>query len=390
MKTKRLRSAQNKVDPEGPNLIDFISKMPDDVLVMILSCLPIKRAVITSSSFSGSFRLDSSCSQHIDEWIHFALDKKIEKLDLYLSHESRDRAGNYEFKLPSSNGIVGAMQMSFKKIFLYGVNLNEPTLNAILKNSPFLEKLSVCVSDLYAHIHVGGQGVNLKRLIINSCSGVESIVLYGFDLVSFLYSGSEIQLRLVDLPKLKELDIGEVNVGFENNVFSQISSCALYLEVLVLNIGSAKKGLNVNAILKLPKVKKLMLIIGAEEDDSLLEYTSIAQACLSLETFSISLHWCSLMKKRRKVRHVAAPHLHKHLKFLEIIGYYGRISDLELAVYVIDNAVALKKITIDPCCHASEGRLTREDFLKREQAARCSAKRQITPLLPPGVDLAIL
>lgn len=96
------------------------------------------------------------------------------------------------------------------------------------------------------------------------------------------------------------------------------------------------------------------------------------------------------MKKRRKVRHVAAPQLHEHLKFLEIIGYYGRISDLELAVYAIDNAVALKKIIIDPCCHAYDGDLTSEDMMKREQAARCSAKRQITPLLPPGVALAIL
>lgn len=50
-----------------------------------------------------------------------------------------------------------------------------------------------------------------------------------------------------------------------------------------------QKGLNVNAIPKLPKVKKLMLVMGAEEDDSLLEYTSIAQACPTLETFSISV-----------------------------------------------------------------------------------------------------
>lgn len=82
----------------------------------------------------------------------------------------------------------------------------------------------------------------MKHFIINSCSGFESISLYGFDLVSFIYCGSEIQLHLVDLPKLKELDIGEVSVGFENNVFTQISSTVLHLEVLILCLWSAKVG----------------------------------------------------------------------------------------------------------------------------------------------------
>lgn len=96
------------------------------------------------------------------------------------------------------------------------------------------------------------------------------------------------------------------------------------------------------------------------------------------------------MKSRRKVRHVTAPQVHEHLKLLEFSGYYGRISDLELAVYVIDNAVALTTIIINPSCGAFGEDLTMEDCLKREPAARSSAKRQLTPLLPPGVDLVIL
>ena len=39
---------------------------------------------------------------------------------------------------------------------------------------------------------------------------------------------------------------------------------------------------------------------------------------------------------------------HEHLKLLEIKGYYGRWSDLELVAYLIDNVVALKEILIDP------------------------------------------
>ncbi|GKF87306.1 hypothetical protein Tco_0258183, partial [Tanacetum coccineum] len=66
-----------------------------------------------------------------------------------------------------------------------------------------------------------------------------------------------------------------------------------------------------------------------------------------------------------------------------------QISDLELAVYVIDNAVALRKIVIDPVCAASRGNLTAEDFLKREQAAQCSAERQLRPILPRDNAVAL-
>ncbi|KAI3783516.1 hypothetical protein L1987_42600 [Smallanthus sonchifolius] len=391
-------------DHGRPNLTDFISRMPDDVLVMILSHIEGAKyinqvnGVINSYNnprvqvFQIRFDLDYSYSDDIDEWIQFALDKKVEKLELNLldnGYSIRDPAENYDFALPSPSAMVG-QTLSLKKLSLTGVNLNEPTLNRILKNSPHLRTLFMCRSELFPRIHVGGQDIKLKHLKMVDCSGFESISFYGFELVSFTYCGPEIEFHLTDLPKLKELDIGEVSLGLENNVFSQISSCALSLQVLILDMWSPKKGLNVNAIIKLPNVKKLMLVMGAEEDDSLLQFTSIAQACPSLETFSISLHWYAPMKRRRKVRHVAAPHLHEHLKVLEIIGYYGRISDLELAVYVIDNAVALQKIVIDPICHACDGDVTAQDFFKGVKAARSSARRQLTPTLPPGVHLAIL
>ncbi|KAI7726506.1 hypothetical protein M8C21_027165 [Ambrosia artemisiifolia] len=328
--------------------MDFISKIPDDVLVMILSLMPIKDAAVTSSlstrwrylwrnlirlNFDGTeildkmandevlcdlevnkyinqvsnvissynhskvhdfrvcFDLDDSASEEIDEWIEFALGKKVERLELdllYKNYGTRYSEENYEFRLPSSVSMVGEM-LSLKKLFLKCVNFIGPTLNEILMNSPHLEKLYLFGSDVFPSICFGGQGINLKHFKLVACSGFESISLYGFDLVSFIYQGPEIKLHLTDLPKLKELDIGEISVGLENNVFCQISSCALYLQVLELDMRSTKKGLDVNAILKFPNVKKLKLAIQSEGDDSLLEFTSIAQACPSLETFSISV-----------------------------------------------------------------------------------------------------
>ncbi|XP_076901860.1 F-box/FBD/LRR-repeat protein At5g56420-like [Bidens hawaiensis] len=276
----------------GDHLIDHISKMPDDVLVRILSRLSVKDAVVTDSlskrwrhlwrnlirlNFDGTetlnemandemicdlesakftkqvnnvisshnhpmiqlfrihFNLDCRYSECINEWIKFAIDKKVERMELNLldiSNYARNPAKNYNFMLPSLN----AVSLTLKMLVLCSVNLDEPTLNVILKNSPHLMTLTMLNSGLFPHIRVGGRDINLKKVRIVACFGIESISLYDFDLKSFLYHGEEIELHLTDLPKLKKVDIGQVSVGSENNVFRQISSCAPYLEVLILEV----------------------------------------------------------------------------------------------------------------------------------------------------------
>lgn len=39
---------------------------------------------------------------------------------------------------------------------------------------------------------------------------------------------------------------------------------------------------------------------------------------------------------------------HHNLKVVEIVGYRGRINAVEHVMYLIDNAIALEKIVIDP------------------------------------------
>ncbi|GJW56201.1 F-box domain containing protein, partial [Tanacetum coccineum] len=427
--------------------IDFISQMPDDILVMILCLLPMKDAMATGSLstrwsaiglmdvcvFRICFDLDESNFQNIDSWLRFALDKKVEKLYLNLincNHWERNPATSSEFPLPSLDGkmiyladwplsnMVVEMQ-SLKEVSLLSVNITEPNLLGLLKSSPSLERLYLYDSRMFTYINVGGRDINLKHFKLVDYFEIESMTLYDFDLISLTYIGLEIELILTDVPMVKELDIGLVSVGLENNVFGQISSCASSLQTLSLNLESPVEILNVYSIPKLPNLKLLRLtgpFLGeCKRDESLLEFTSIAKAYPRLETLVIALLWFSPVLMRIKVKH-AAPHRHEHLNLFKIDNAValrkiiidpvcaasrgnfilwdffkeGAFVDLELAVYVIDNAVALRKIVIDPVCAASRGNLTAEDFLKREQAAQCSAERQLRPILPRGVELVIL
>ncbi|KAI3783513.1 hypothetical protein L1987_42597 [Smallanthus sonchifolius] len=203
--------------------------------------------------------------------------------------------------------------------------------------------------------------------------------------------GMPTDLRLINLPKLKEVKIYQ---GLLDNVlFGQIFSCVSSVQTLS-TLYDSKRLATLVSIPQMPNVKQLMLTMGVEEDDCLLEVASIVEACPNLETFIIKLLWFSPVKRRRKARHVANDHHPlKNLKLFKILGYYGRISDFELAAYVIDNAVALEKIVIDPRCRREVVIFSEKDLLKKEKAARSSAERRLKAILPkkpPGVKLVIL
>ena len=71
-------------------------------------------------------------------------------------------------------------------------------------------------------------------------------------------------------------------------------------------------------------------------------------------------------------------------------GYYGGTSNFELAMYFIENAVALEKIVIDPRSQAlGEHHWTEFDTLY-EHAGRTSAHQQLEGKVPSKVKLIIL
>ncbi|PWA89484.1 Nnf1 [Artemisia annua] len=354
----------------GSNRYDFISQMSDDVLLMILCLLPTKDVIATSIlstrwRFSG---YDSSSRLMLD----------IE-------------AGGNRWRSPSS---LRNLSLSF-------VKLNNEMLQEFLTSSPHLETLSIYpVQNDLNNFCIGGRALNLKHLKLKSIMGFESVDLYDFDLVSFTSEGSVRELRLTDLPMLKELNIKN-NRLLHNNLFSEMSSCLPNLQVLSICAGLAlvlSSSDHHRTIIKSSRPcphhthtslaslpLSTIMVVGFLMNRSLQ-----ARACPILETFTIEQQWYSQFT-RRKVRH-AASHPHTHLKIFQFMGYYGRNNDLELVLYVINNAIGLKRILIDPRDqnpnnYAYTGY---RDASKIEEAGRSSAKRKLKSMSPPGVELVIL
>ncbi|KAL7582392.1 hypothetical protein Lser_V15G44109 [Lactuca serriola] len=276
---------------------DFISNMPDEILLMILSLMPLKDAVATGilskrwislwcnlihlsidggerlekimmnpvlhdtvrsmyikkvnsvikkhkgplvQEFRICFNLDCGNNSAIDYWLQFAMNKKVQTLELDLMNHVKFRmpANCYDFPLHflTENSRIFLELHYLKKLVLKGVNVREAILRNLLTTSPHLETLCTHDSGFMAHVLVGGEALKLKHFEIKGCSNIRSIYLYEFDLVSFTYKGPAIDLRLGHLPKMKELNICQGAEGLQNNIFSQIASCVSYIQVLSLNI----------------------------------------------------------------------------------------------------------------------------------------------------------
>ncbi|GJX38848.1 F-box domain containing protein [Tanacetum coccineum] len=406
-----------------PDVMDFISQMPDGVLVNILSRLPLKQAVTTGvlsprwrfvwhslenldfvgtktlakmnrkhlskerakyinqvnsvigslrshsspmvKSFEISFNLDKTYFKDIDNWLGFALDKKVEVLTLEFCENGvkGDTKQYYNFPLPLSDGSMVRLSecpssssmvvdtLSFKKLNLLGVNVSDVTLKLLLKNSPHLETLYIFGGGLLTDVTVGGWDINMKNFVLMGSAEIQSVSLHDFDLEEFHFNGLDAEIRLTNLPKLKEVDIGMVSVGLNNKVFSTISSVASYLEVLSLTVDREREDIEVEAIPKLlPNVKTLKLTLPTQKYDSLMDFIEIAKKCPKLETFIVSLYWSAPINGKNPWPPLG--HSFPHLKYLEIVGYRGIVSDYQIVLYMIGNAAGtLKKIVIDPSIH---------------------------------------
>ncbi|GKC83318.1 putative F-box/LRR-repeat protein isoform X2, partial [Tanacetum coccineum] len=96
-------------------------------------------------------------------------------------------------------------------------------------------------------------------------------------------------------PHLETLSLQ--NVGYYNNYFNVHVSGR---DLLSLDIGLLQENFKRNSIPFLPNIKNLRLTFNVKNDDSLLEFTNLAKACPTLETFTVKLPWTWSMPLNRR------------------------------------------------------------------------------------------
>lgn len=114
------------------------------------------------------------------------------------------------------------------------------------------------------------------------------------------------------------------------------------------------------------------------------------------------MRFVSALKHRRgggaySFRRYPCRRAHENLKTVTVTGFEADLACLELALYILENARALKRLSLDPAWtgHISRSALeklclTNQRWTLEMQLARQAIERHITPAVPPSVQLQIL
>ncbi|KAL9428495.1 hypothetical protein AB3S75_030481 [Citrus x aurantiifolia] len=392
---------------------DRLSELSDDVLVNVLSCLTIQEAARTSilSSrwrylwkwFTGCLnfhnslttaahkfelrddkvfdverrkfvswvnqvlrslqsrtmeelriRFDVTSDDDIHNWIKFAVEKKVRRLELNFRRflAGRWEVGQYNFP---PHFVSYSSFSSLTELSLINVAITGDILAHLLSYCPLLEVLSVIQSVCLKHLKVSGSLLKLKYLKLGY---LEHLEIDAPNLISFEFNGPAKPICL------GEVCLAEVSFGgsFSNYIMKNLcwlSSFLVRLHTLKLNLAMPWKVYPVPAevavyynLPELYNLKHLEMEIDLLDDDHLLPCASFLNAATSLYKFTLKLYdvkpfaeWVQTIKD----------HVYSSLselisiRELEVVGLEGCGADTDFVICLIENAELLEKIIIDPC-----------------------------------------
>ncbi|KAH9737235.1 F-box domain-containing protein [Citrus sinensis] len=263
-------------------------------------------------------RFDVTSDDDIHNWIKFAVEKKVRRLELNFR---RFLAGRWE---------VG--QYNFPPHFVSYSSFSSLTE---------LSLINVAITgDILAHL-------------LSYCPLLEHLEIDAPNLISFEFNGPAKPICL------GEVCLAEVSFGgsFSNYIMKNLcwlSSFLVRLHTLKLNLASPVIPA-VAVYYNLPELynlKHLEMEIDLLDDDHLLPCASFLNAATSLYKFTLKLYdvkpfaeWVQTIKD----------HVYSSLselisiRELEVVGLEGCGADTDFVICLIENAELLEKIIIDPC-----------------------------------------
>ncbi|KAL3510637.1 hypothetical protein ACH5RR_030038 [Cinchona calisaya] len=359
------------------------SEKQEDFVRRVNKVLQSHNALVLDE-FKVRFELDNSSEKDINKWLQFAFSRKVKRLELDFSEQGMlccYRTNSYNLACSPSN-MIGLD--SLKELSLTGVFIFEEIFNHLFHNCQFLECLLIDRCYVSNYMEISTPSPVLKHLEIYSSPDVESIIVRNANLVSLKLNQVQ-KLVLENVPKLIGLLVCDCVINVVDNVLSRLSCCLSKLEVLTLGIihKDARRLSRRRDLPQLPRLKQLTLqVSGLNEDKSLLGLTDLIRGSPNLGKLAVNLRWPSRKDENNStVRELegVANYPLRHLKVFELTGYYGRTSELELVKFFSENAITLEKIII----YAREvPDYKKQRRVEEYQFVREYAKKQLKGIVP--------
>ncbi|EYU33421.1 hypothetical protein MIMGU_mgv1a019232mg, partial [Erythranthe guttata] len=247
---------------------DRISRLPDDILVDILSLLSLKEAVCTSvlssrwhNLWKHIYRLNfdphvslqkgtqqgfESCKEKrkkkfqkdVNRWINFAIVRHVQRLELDLTTGDSSR---YNCSLPqellTKNTSSEIDFKPLKVLCLKSVDVTEEDIKFFQSKCPMLEELVVDRSLKLLNVEVcGGPFLVLKHLELTRCYNLKSVKVCAPNLTSLTLQKVEC-LLLENVPRLVEVSVCRAYSKVSTTVaLSAFACCDFQLEILTLEM----------------------------------------------------------------------------------------------------------------------------------------------------------
>lgn len=207
----------------------------------------------TIQHFRACFDINNAFTDHVDKWIEFAMNKRVQILELEFYIEHGDVVKDiYQFphKLlglekesaadpPCLHSCGSNNGFNFLKVLHFRcVDVRQDDLEYFLSNSPLLEQLTVRSAPNLFQLRVVGPSIALKHLRIEVCLRLTRIdVCDANNLVSFCFFGPEdTNLVFVNVPSTLVEVSYRAGLYSDHLPFTKLSCCLSQLEVLKLDI----------------------------------------------------------------------------------------------------------------------------------------------------------
>ncbi|XP_038710773.1 F-box/LRR-repeat protein At3g58900-like isoform X1 [Tripterygium wilfordii] len=319
--------------------------------------------------FRVQFDLDEKHSCHIDKWVYFAFEKKVKRLVMEFQEYSMATYNKKLYSFPPLCDTTFKSRRSLTALDLIGVNISGCVVEYFIASCPSLRQLSVEYSDSMVGLKVSGESLCLEYLKLAYCDNLRSIYISAANLLSFEYRGLGAKITFANVPKLVELSFRGNYSEYIIRNFPQLSNFASQLVTLKLAVPQLEEKVKRRKFPLLAHLNNFELKVYGREFETLLAFAPLIEAAPSLVRFALDFCWIELTLKKmrsRRNRKKTPKCLHHCLKEVEFDGFVGHAIDMEFAIYLIQNAIALEKIIIAPMDSYRMGRCPFVDDISKE------------------------
>ncbi|XP_042032161.1 putative F-box/LRR-repeat protein At3g44080 isoform X2 [Salvia splendens] len=372
---------------------DRISMLPDDILLLILSCLSLKEAIRSSllcsrwrnlwiflpkldldldsttillqyhrkaynitklrsdyvrwvdriftilpnSStnlvrFKVAFDLPLSFSGCVDYWVNSALRRKVESLDLILNTYAYSPEEFYYF--PYHKGNFPDNLKLLKRLSLHCVNVSDAAVACLLGNCVLLEQLSLSrCGRMLSSLEVGGTLPVFKCLEISQCPSLSLVVVRDSNIVCIKYAGlgrRHCRFELVGVPRLTQLWIQAAHGQDWNFYIRSIRGIIDMFDSVLPQLHTLKIYYNY----KITCNDTLQSMMPNLKELVVVVESEFSDNCSLVPI----IKWFSV-----------APCLQRFvLEEVEFFGYRGVRNHLQMISWLVRHGVALERIVVDP------------------------------------------